>query len=69
MTRPIGEKYWFPCKSIHGSIWVEGPYDTRDKANAEREYAKGDVLPPAVVGTVFLAANKEEALKRAPIFI
>lgn len=63
------DKFWFACKSIHGDIWIEGPFNTREQALVARENAKLEVVFPAVVGTVFVAATKEEALERASLFI
>ena len=63
------EGYWIPFASIHGEIWVEGAYPTMDAAMIARESAKSVVTPPARYGVPFFADSKEEALKRASLFV
>ncbi|MGB6063624.1 MAG: hypothetical protein WBG50_02385 [Desulfomonilaceae bacterium] len=62
-------KYWLPFRSDHGDIWVEGPYETRDIAMASREHAKLSVTSPSRYGVPFLASTKEEAEKKADLFV
>jgi hypothetical protein len=62
-------KYWLPFRSDHGEIWVEGPYETRDQAMAAREHAKLAIRLPSKYGVPFTASTKEEAEKRANVFV
>ncbi len=62
-------KYWLPFESGSGEIWVEGPYDTYERAKAARKKAKLDIGPQAKCGAPLVAATKEEAEKRARSFV
>jgi len=62
-------KYWLPFSADSGAIWIEGPFETREQAMAEREKAKSQISPLSKVGSPFVADNKDDALKRAHLFL
>lgn len=59
MSASLDDNKWFFCFRVFSGSWVvEGPYDTYDRAKAERESAKA---PDAHVTVPFAARSKEEA--------
>lgn len=61
--------YWIAFRSAQGAAYVEGPYETRDAAVVEREKAQCWIVPEAKCGGVFSAASREEAERRAELFV